>query len=53
VLHEDLAALAHQTRELVRAVREDEEAAHLTRHLVAASAALTDLRARLAAAVEP
>jgi hypothetical protein len=53
VLRADLEAMAHQTRELIRAVQADAEAAHVTGHLVAVSAALSDLRARLAAVVEP
>jgi DNA-binding FrmR family transcriptional regulator len=53
VLRKDFEALAHQTRELVRAVQDDEDTAHITRHLHATLAALTDLHERLAAAVEP
>ena len=53
VLRADLEVLAHQTRELSRAVRDDGETAHITRHLRATLAALGDLQGRLAAAVEP
>ena len=49
----DLEALAHQTRELGRAVRADADAAHVGRHLAAILGALTDLRRRIAAAVAP
>ena len=53
VLGTDLAALAHQTRALVRVVQDDADTAHITSHLHATLAALTDLQRRLAAAVEP
>ena len=53
VLTADLEALAHQTRELSRAVRDNADTAHITRHLRATLAALGDLRGRLTAAVEP
>ena len=49
----DLAALAHQTRELGRAVGADADTGHVRRHLDAILAALTDVCGRLAAAVEP
>ena len=52
-LQTDLAALADQTRVLIRAVQDNEDTAHITRQLHATLAALTDLRARLASAVEP
>ena len=53
VLTGDLAALAHQTRELGRAVLADADTAHVSRHLAAILAALGDLRQRLAAALAP
>jgi DNA-binding FrmR family transcriptional regulator len=53
VLRTDLAALADQTRALVRAVQDNEDTVHITRQLHATLAALSDLHERLAAAVEP
>ena len=49
----DLETLAHQTRELGRAVLADADTEHVHRHLRATIAALSDLRGWLATAVEP
>ena len=48
----DLEEVAHQARELGRAVHDDATTDHLRRHLAALTAALADLRRRLAVAVE-
>ena len=53
VLTADLEALAHQTREMGRAILADADTAHVQRHLTAAITALSDVRRRLAVMVDP